>query len=262
MRYRGRDDAACMTMHASRWHPGPPTHFPLHACARRAGFVTIIGRPNAGKSTLMNAILGQALSIVTPKAQTTRHRILGILSEPDFQVCLGVGGGDGWMGCSCTRCLPPWPHSAPVRYPCSPLLLTDTIPPPERPHPPPPPPTYTHQAVFLDTPGIIEARRSELEERMMAAVQQAVKDADCLLAIVDASWQPQEALAMIQPGEDWKGPPMAVVRMASCVCAVLRVTSANGRSFESQASLPDSPSSSCPSPPRAHTMLDYATTRS
>ncbi|KAI7844987.1 hypothetical protein COHA_001353 [Chlorella ohadii] len=115
------------------------------------GFVAIIGRPNAGKSTLMNALLGQALSIVTHKAQTTRHRILGILSEPHFQ------------------------------------------------------------AVFLDTPGIIDHRHDKLEERMMAAVQQAVKDAECLLAIVDASYKPEEALAMIQPGDDWSGPPMAVL---------------------------------------------------
>ncbi|EFN58030.1 hypothetical protein CHLNCDRAFT_20741 [Chlorella variabilis] len=116
-----------------------------------AGFVAIIGRPNAGKSTLMNALLQQKLSIVTPKAQTTRHRILGILSEPGFQ------------------------------------------------------------AVFLDTPGIIVDKRNKLEDKMMASVQQAVRDADCLLAIVDASHEPQQALAMIQPGDDWKGPPMAVL---------------------------------------------------
>ncbi|MFN0048781.1 MAG: GTPase, partial [Cytophagales bacterium] len=52
----------------------------------KSGFVSIIGRPNAGKSTLLNAFLGEKLSIVTPKAQTTRHRILGILNEPDFQI--------------------------------------------------------------------------------------------------------------------------------------------------------------------------------
>ncbi|MDZ4822726.1 MAG: GTPase Era [Flavobacteriales bacterium] len=52
----------------------------------RAGFVNIIGNPNAGKSTLMNALLGEKLSIVTPKAQTTRHRIMGILNGDDFQV--------------------------------------------------------------------------------------------------------------------------------------------------------------------------------
>ena len=44
------------------------------------------------------------------------------------------------------------------------------------------------------------------------ARQQAVKDSDCLLAIVDASHKPEQALAMIQPGDDWRGPPMAVVR--------------------------------------------------
>ena len=121
----------------------PPGH--------RAGFIAIIGRPNAGKSTLLNALLGQKLSIVTEKAQTTRHRILGIWSEPG------------------------------------------------------------HQAVFLDTPGIIAERRNELEERMMGAVDQAVKDADALLAIVDASRRPETALEMFQPGPDWKGPPMAVI---------------------------------------------------
>ncbi|MBX7202457.1 MAG: GTPase Era [Bacteroidia bacterium] len=54
--------------------------------AFKSGFVNIIGLPNAGKSTLMNALIGERLSIVTPKAQTTRHRIIGILNGEDFQV--------------------------------------------------------------------------------------------------------------------------------------------------------------------------------
>ena len=54
--------------------------------AHRAGFVNIIGNPNVGKSTLMNALVGEKLSIVTAKAQTTRHRIMGIVSGEDFQI--------------------------------------------------------------------------------------------------------------------------------------------------------------------------------
>ena len=52
----------------------------------RAGFVSIIGKPNVGKSTLMNALLGEKISIITPKAQTTRHRILGIYNQPEYQI--------------------------------------------------------------------------------------------------------------------------------------------------------------------------------
>ena len=58
--------------------PATPPH--------RAGFVAIIGKPNVGKSTLMNAMVGERLSIVTSKAQTTRHRILGMLNGADFQL--------------------------------------------------------------------------------------------------------------------------------------------------------------------------------
>ena len=52
----------------------------------RAGFVNIIGNPNVGKSTLMNALVGEKLSIVTAKAQTTRHRIMGIVNGDDYQI--------------------------------------------------------------------------------------------------------------------------------------------------------------------------------
>ena len=52
----------------------------------RSGFVNIIGNPNVGKSTLMNALVGEKLSIVTAKAQTTRHRIMGIVNGEDYQI--------------------------------------------------------------------------------------------------------------------------------------------------------------------------------
>lgn len=52
----------------------------------KAGFVNIIGNPNVGKSTLMNALVGEKLSIITSKAQTTRHRILGIVNDDDYQI--------------------------------------------------------------------------------------------------------------------------------------------------------------------------------
>lgn len=56
--------------------------------ATRAGFVTILGAPNAGKSTLLNRLIGQKISIVSPKAQTTRMRIVGVLTEGDTQIGL------------------------------------------------------------------------------------------------------------------------------------------------------------------------------
>ncbi len=54
--------------------------------AHKAGFVNIVGSPNVGKSTLMNQLVGERLSIITSKAQTTRHRIMGIVNGEDFQI--------------------------------------------------------------------------------------------------------------------------------------------------------------------------------
>lgn len=92
----------------------------------RSGYVALLGRPNVGKSTLMNAMLGMKLSIVTRKAQTTRHRILGILSEDD------------------------------------------------------------HQVIFVDTPGLIEPKY-QLQRAMMQQLQAALRDADVIIHMVDAS---------------------------------------------------------------------------
>ena len=58
----------------------------LTAPAHRAGFVNIVGNPNVGKSTLMNDLVGERVSIITSKAQTTRHRIMGIVNTPEYQI--------------------------------------------------------------------------------------------------------------------------------------------------------------------------------
>ena len=52
----------------------------------RSGFVNIVGNPNVGKSTLMNDLVGERVSIITAKAQTTRHRIMGIVNTDDYQI--------------------------------------------------------------------------------------------------------------------------------------------------------------------------------
>lgn len=91
----------------------------------KSGFVSIVGKPNVGKSTLLNALLGHKLVITTPKAQTTRHRILGIWNEPN------------------------------------------------------------HQAVFSDTPGIIQPSHA-LHNAMMKAVEESFEDADLILMMMEA----------------------------------------------------------------------------
>ena len=92
----------------------------------RSGYVAIVGKPNVGKSTLLNCMIGQKLSIVTRKPQTTRHRVIGVLTEPDYQ------------------------------------------------------------AVFLDTPGIIDPRYG-LHRSMMKAVKSATSEADVVLFLAAAT---------------------------------------------------------------------------
>ncbi|MFO8099194.1 MAG: GTPase Era [Salinibacter sp.] len=105
-----------------------------------SGYVAIVGKPNVGKSTLMNALLGQKLSIVTRKPQTTRHRVIGIHSRPE------------------------------------------------------------HQVIFLDTPGIIEPRYG-LHEAMMGQVKGAIRDADLLLFLHEATQEQPDTESLQQIGE-------------------------------------------------------------
>lgn len=93
----------------------------------RAGVCAIVGLPNVGKSTLLNQLIGERLSIVTAKAQTTRQRLLGIYSDAE------------------------------------------------------------HQAVFVDTPGLLEPRYA-LHESMQAEAEKARTEADVLLYVVDVGW--------------------------------------------------------------------------
>ena len=95
----------------------------------KVGYVTILGLPNAGKSTLLNALLGQKLAITTSKPQTTRKRLIGILSDKNYQI------------------------------------------------------------IFLDTPGILKPAYL-LQEKMMDAVVQSIKDADVILLILDVALDP------------------------------------------------------------------------
>lgn len=92
----------------------------------KSGIVAVAGRPNVGKSTLMNAYLRQKIAIVSPRPQTTRSRQLGILTEPEYQI------------------------------------------------------------IFVDTPGLIKPRH-KLDEYMVAAADDSIRDADMILWLVDAS---------------------------------------------------------------------------
>lgn len=116
----------------------------------KCGYVSIIGLPNAGKSTLLNLLLGQKLSITTNKPQTTRKKILGILSEENYQI------------------------------------------------------------IFQDTPGILNPEYL-LQKKMLEFVQQAVKDADIILLLVDVDSDPNgdktfadETVKKVLENKQWK----------------------------------------------------------
>ncbi|MFH1571344.1 MAG: GTPase Era [Gemmatimonadota bacterium] len=104
----------------------PPLSASEPAGARRCGYVALVGRPNAGKSTLFNAFLGQRLSIVTARPQTTRGRILGVLT------------------------------------------------------------TASAQAIFLDTPGLLEPAY-RLHQTMAHQIERSVREADAVLLLIDAT---------------------------------------------------------------------------
>jgi GTP-binding protein Era len=105
------------------------TSLPAASESFKAGICAIVGLPNVGKSTLLNQLIGEPLSIVTHKAQTTRQRLLGIYSDDQ------------------------------------------------------------HQAVFVDTPGVLEPRYA-LHESMQAEVARARTDADVLVYVLDLGWEP------------------------------------------------------------------------
>lgn len=98
----------------------------------KSGFVTILGKPNVGKSTLLNKILGEKVAIVSPKPQTTRNKILGILNEPDYQI------------------------------------------------------------IFIDTPGKHNIK-NKLDKYMDTEIEQAKKDVDIVLLVIDGSKKITEA---------------------------------------------------------------------
>jgi GTP-binding protein Era len=126
--------------------------------AHKAGYVNIIGEPNVGKSTLLNALLGEQLVITNPKAQTTRHRILGILNGEE------------------------------------------------------------HQLILSDTPGILEPQY-RMQAAMMRAVEEALQDADLLIALVEVGQRPERSERLVERVRRYSGPLLVLVNKADATTA-------------------------------------------
>jgi GTP-binding protein Era len=123
----------------------------------RSGYVAIIGRPNVGKSTLVNRLLNFKLSITTAKPQTTRNRIIGIQTGPDYQI------------------------------------------------------------IYLDTPGLLQPSY-RLQELMVKAAQQAVRDCDVVLFVTEASSRPlAEDLAILTEVQEQSKPIVLVINKIDMV---------------------------------------------
>ena len=145
----------------------------------KSGFVAVAGRPNVGKSTLMNAFMGQKIAIVTPRPQTTRTNQLGIVTHPTYQI------------------------------------------------------------VFVDTPGLLQPRH-KLDEYMVGVAQDAVRDADVVLWLVDAAEMPGEGDRLI--AENMK----AVQENTPVIVAMNKVDSLEPEEVQPRAAayrelLPDAP---------------------